>query len=178
MTSALTGPAPMQPKPEPGTITGRHVLFGLLAFFGVVFAVNGWFLYEALSTHTGVVSNEPYRKGLAYNERIAAEARQSERGWAAALEFSESGSGPITFALTDRSGAGVTGLSVRGRIGRHSTQALDTMLLFQERAPGRYVADIGKLSGGTWTADVEAGELTSTGEAIVWRHRQRIWIKP
>ncbi len=53
----------------------------LIAFFGVIFAVNGYFLYSALSTHTGVVAIEPYRKGLAYNERIAADERQKALGW-------------------------------------------------------------------------------------------------
>ena len=55
-----------------GVITGRHVLIGMLVFFGVILGVNGMFLYSALSTYTGVVSDEPYRKGLNYNERIEA----------------------------------------------------------------------------------------------------------
>ena len=62
-------------------ITGRMVLFGLIAFFGVVFAVNGTMLALALKTNTGMVANEPYRKGLKYNERIAAEERQQALGW-------------------------------------------------------------------------------------------------
>ncbi len=61
----------INPRQVDGALTGRHVLLIFLAFFGSIFAVNGWFLYSALSTHTGVVAVEPYRKGLAYNERIA-----------------------------------------------------------------------------------------------------------
>ena len=52
-----------------------------VGFFGIIFAVNGYFLYSALSTHTGVVANEPYRKGLAYNERIAADEQPERLGW-------------------------------------------------------------------------------------------------
>ena len=50
-------------------------------FFAVIFAVNGAMIYSAIVTHTGIVSNEPYRKGLHYNERIAADERQSALGW-------------------------------------------------------------------------------------------------
>ena len=41
-----------------GTLQGCHVLALLVGFFGVVFAVNGYFLAAALSTHTGVVAME------------------------------------------------------------------------------------------------------------------------
>ena len=41
-----------------------------------MFAVNGAMIYSALSTYSGVVATEPYRKGLHYNERILADERQ------------------------------------------------------------------------------------------------------
>ncbi len=62
-------------------LTGRHVALTFAGFFGVVFAVNIYFVTVALSTHTGVVANEPYRKGLKYNERIAASEQQESLGW-------------------------------------------------------------------------------------------------
>ena len=43
-----------------GGLTGRHVLYTFIAFFGIIFAVNGVFLYSALKTNTGVVAIEPY----------------------------------------------------------------------------------------------------------------------
>ena len=64
-----------------GTLQGRHVLMILATFFGVVFAVNGIFLVAAIWTHAGIVANEPYRKGLAYNSRVAAQMRQTDLGW-------------------------------------------------------------------------------------------------
>ena len=61
------GSEPVPPASAAARLDGRHVLMMLFAFFGVIFAVNGYFLFSALSTHTGVVAVEPYRKGLAYN---------------------------------------------------------------------------------------------------------------
>ena len=52
-----------------------------LGFFATVFVVNGAMIYSAVSTHSGLVANEPYRKGLHYNERIAADERQARLGW-------------------------------------------------------------------------------------------------
>ena len=96
------------------SLDGRHVLFMLLAFFGVIFAVNGFFLVSALRTHTGVVAVEPYRKGLAYNTRIAADARQSDLGWKEHLDIQSAGL--LTLSLTDGSGAVVLSLDLgRGR---------------------------------------------------------------
>lgn len=158
-------------------ITGRHVLYGLIAFFGLIFAVNGVFLYQALSTHTGVVANEPYRKGLAYNDRIAADLVQTGSGWTDGIALSE-GADRLEFKLTDRDSRPVTGLAVTARIGRPSTVAHDRQYDLRETAPGRYAASFDRLDTGTWQADIEARQLKSSGEETVWRSRKRLWLKP
>jgi nitrogen fixation protein FixH len=45
-----TNRAPRRPR----KLTGRHVLLGLVAFFGVVFAVNAVLVRAAISTFGGV----------------------------------------------------------------------------------------------------------------------------
>lgn len=55
--------------------TGRIVLWALLAFFGVLASVNAFFVYTAVTTNTGVVTENAYEKGLRYNE-ILKEARR------------------------------------------------------------------------------------------------------
>lgn len=54
---------------------GRQFLFVLLAFFGVCCAVNGFFVYSAITTSKGVVTKNAYERGLHYNE-ILEEARR------------------------------------------------------------------------------------------------------
>ena len=46
-------------------IEGRHVLIGLVAFFGVMLVANGIFVYYALETFAGGDTSDPYRKGSA-----------------------------------------------------------------------------------------------------------------
>lgn len=50
---------------------GFLVLKILLGFFLVVASVDGYFVYKALSTNTGVVVDNYYQIGLHYNEIIA-----------------------------------------------------------------------------------------------------------
>ncbi|MBL8565721.1 MAG: FixH family protein [Hyphomicrobiaceae bacterium] len=160
-----------------GGITGRHVLLGLIAFFGVVFAVNGVFLYQALSTHTGVVANEPYRKGLEYNQRIEADARQQALGWTVDLTVPDH-VGEVRAMMVDANKRPVTGLRLVGRVGRPSTGDLDRALEFKEASAGTYIAPVTVLEEGTWIVELQASELKSDGEAVVWRMRKRIWQKP
>lgn len=160
-----------------GTITGRQVLIGMIAFFGVVFAVNGVFMFQALSTHTGVVANEPYRKGLTYNERIEADRQQSERGWSGEIALAPAEDG-ITITLADRNGRPLTGLALAARLGRPSTSEKDLQLALTEKSPGLYEARIATIERGTWQFDVEAKQLTGHGDEIVWRARKRLWLKP
>jgi nitrogen fixation protein FixH len=158
-------------------ITGRHVLLAMIAFFGIVFAVNGVFLYTALSTHTGVVANEPYRKGLAYNERIEADIRQQALGWQADIAVPEK-AGDVSVKLIDREGRPLTGLGLSGRIGRPSTGDMDRPLSFKDSGGGTYVAALDALQEGAWVIDLQASELKSSGEDVVWRMRKRLWQKP
>jgi nitrogen fixation protein FixH len=155
-------------------LKGRHVLMMLIAFFGVVFSVNGVFLAQALQTYTGVVSVEPYVKGLKYNDRIAAGERQAKLGWHETLSLGVDGA--ISLAIADDGGRPVRGLKFVGSIGRPSTNSRDRAVALVETDPGRYVARTTALDEGTW---VVAFEATSSdhGADPVYRLRRRIWLK-
>ena len=160
-----------------GGITGRHVLVAMIVFFGVIFVVNGVFLYSALTTHTGVVADEPYRKGLNYNERIAAETAQDQLGWYLDLEIPK-GDGLVRVTLADAERRKVAGMGLSGRLSRPSTDDYDQNLAFEEVTPGTYVARVAALAEGTWQVELSAAVMKPEGEKIVWRHKSRIWQKP
>lgn len=159
---------------EPRALTGRHVLVYFLAFFGVVFAVNGVFLAWALKTHTGVVSVEPYAKGLHYNDRIAAGERQNKLGWQEALSVTSDGA--IVLALADDGGRPVRGLKLTATVGRPATNRLDRALTLVEADPGKYVVQAGALADGTWLVAVE-GTSRDYGVDPVYRLRRRVCLK-
>jgi nitrogen fixation protein FixH len=159
---------------RPRPVEGRDVLAILLAFFAAVFAVNGWMIYAAVSTHTGLVANEPYRKGLAYNERIAADERQAKLGWFEQLEFGRDGR--LLLTLAQRDSRPVQGLKVEGVLGRPASNRQDVMLRLIEMAPGHYQAMVPGLSAGSWLITLEA--RPSDGAQPIFRLRRRLWLKP
>jgi nitrogen fixation protein FixH len=161
----------------PGTIKGWHVLAGMLVFFGVIFAVNGYFLYAALTTHTGIVSKQPYRKGLDYNLRIEAEARQTALGWSHAVQIDQAG-GRLELALRDRDDRPVSGLVLTGFMGRPSTEQHDMALRLVETAtPGTYRTALPQIAGGNWLLQLEASRATPHGTEVVYRLKERQWLK-
>ena len=113
--------------PDGFTLEGWHVLAIFVAFFGAIFAVNGVFLYQALATNTGIVANEPYRKGLHYNERIAAQDAQNALGWAEAVQLTPSGD--LTLTLADGQGAPVTGIAFKAANLPHPARALAAIII-------------------------------------------------
>lgn len=158
-----------------GILKGWHVLASLIVFFGTIFAVNGYFVYAAVSSYTGIVSAEPYRKGLAYNERIAAGERQAALGWQEDVIVERGGL--VRVIIRDADGNPVPYLKLAGTIGRPSTIRFDRRLALTERAPGRYEAEAGVLDAGAWLVGVEARRTADDGEPT-YRARRRLWLKP
>ena len=155
-------------------LTGRHVLVAMLVFLAVVFAVNAAMIYAALTTYSGVVAAEPYRKGLNYNDRILAAERQRQRDWREALRIEPDGR--ITLAIRSGDGEPIGHLSVDVAIGRPATSRQDVKLRLLADAAG-YRGQIAPLPPGTWIVGVEARSDATDAEPI-FRARQRLWIAP
>lgn len=161
--------------PEPNALTGGHVLSLVVGFFTIIFAVNGYFLYSALSTYTGLVANEPYRKGLAYNSRIAADERQAGLGWQDDIRLSRTGD--ISVTLKDQAGQPVSNLLIVATIGRPATAGFDRKIDLAERQSGDYVATTVAIPDGQWIVSIEARTKADTPDPI-FRARRRLWLKP
>lgn len=158
-------------------ITGRMVLIALLGFFGVTFLVNGIFTWFAVSTFNGVVTEGSYRKGLQYDEQLAAEAAQERLGWSAELQLAGDGRA-LRFTVTDGDGRPVAGRLVRLQIGRPATDRFDRTLRLSETAPGIYMGDVTWPGAGNWLAYLEVLEGYGDAAQVVYRMKKRLWLKP
>lgn len=69
--------------------SGLWVLWSLLLFFLVFASVDAFFVYKALSTHTGVVTENAYEKGLHYNEILDEARRRKEQDGAGSKPSNE-----------------------------------------------------------------------------------------
>ncbi len=156
-------------------LKGHHVLLTFIGFFLVVFAVNGIMVYQALSTFGGLDTDDAYRKGLAYNERIAAAAAQAKLGWHDKLDYVAE-TRRLRVSLTDAAGGGVAGLSVVAELERAVTDRFDQKLYLVQTGPDTYEADAAGLESGWWTVDLEASR-SEHGPAL-YEARRRLWIKP
>jgi nitrogen fixation protein FixH len=173
----MTNPA-AQPTHRSGRILrGHHVLLIFIGFFVTVFLVNGLMVYDALSIFGGLETPDAYRKGLAYNERIAKGAAQDELGWHDRLAYVPE-LRRVRLDVTDSAGAGVPGLIVAGEIGRPATDRFDRRLKFRQTGPGTYEADAAGLEPGWWTLDIEAKRSVSAGAEVPYEAKERLWIKP
>jgi nitrogen fixation protein FixH len=154
-------------------LQGRHVLLGLVAFFGVMLVANGIFLFYALATFGGGDTSDPYRKGLHYNDVLAEAVTQDARGWRGDLAYDRA-AGRLTVALRDSAGHELRGLHVEGAVGRPATDRQDVAANFDEMLPGVYAAAV-RLAPGQWIVSVAADEPAAPGDAP-YRLKRRLFV--
>jgi len=138
-------------------IDGRHVLLGLIVFFGVMLLANSLLVYYALDTFSGGDRPDPYRSGLNYNETIAEAERQDALGWETDVAY-EVARGRLTLRFRDEADAPVAGLKLGGTVSRPASDREDKAVSFREIGQGVYVADI-DLAPGNWVIALESQSL-------------------
>ncbi len=172
-----SGSAPHRAEDD-RTLSGRHVLFGFIAFFAIVFIADAYMIYKAVSTFGGLETDDAYRKGLAYNDRIAAADTQAKAGWRDRLEYLPQ-TKRLRIALLDRDGAGVSGLTITASIGRPATNRFDRELSFVQTGRGTYEAAVPTIESGWWTVGMVATRSARDHRnATVYEAKRRLWIKP
>lgn len=153
-------------------IEGRHVLMGLVAFFGVMFVANGLLVYYALGTFSGGDRPDPYRSGLTYNETIAAGERQAALGWQSEIAY-DPAAARLTLRFADKAAEPVSGLRLDGQLTRPATDREDRALAFTEVSPGVYAAEVA-LGPGRWVLSVES--LLHEGGEPLHRLKRRLFV--
>ncbi len=154
-------------------ITGKHVLIGLLAFFSLMLAVNGVFVYVATTTFPGVSTDDAYRKGLHYNQTITSFEEQQVAGWNTKAALAD---GMVRLEVRRQDGSPVNGLDLVSTLGRPTTTAEDRPLEFRRAGEGRYIANAGALEPGQWhlTAEVRPYGAANT---VPYKVTARLWAE-
>lgn len=158
---------------KPKELTGRRVLLYMMIFFGFMFAVNGTFLYFAITTHPGEDVKKSYLQGLQYNETLAARARQSELGWKAAIGFSPDQT-EVLVQLQDASDMNLRGLDIVGELRHLSSRNGDQTLVFERGSDGLYTAPITVPAQGTWSIRIDAVSETDPDTRFEARKELRV----
>lgn len=158
-------------------VTGKHVLVGMIAFFGIVIAVNIVMMRLALSTHSGIVAQDTYRKGIKYNDDIAASEKQAALGWRDEILLAPAGD-KLSIDIRDKDGNPVHGLVIKATIGRPASEKDDLSLALAETAAGVYEAPVPPRAAGTYVASIEATDPSRAQDGVLYRAKERLWLKP
>lgn len=131
--------------------SGWLVFWSFLAFFVTFVSVDIYFVIKALSTHTGVVTEHAYEKGLAYDQALA-QAR-AQASLQADLRYED---GLVKFSLHDKDGQALDPVQVRAYFMRTVQKGHDFDLPLIARGEGVYEAQAEFPLKGAWIIKVEA----------------------
>lgn len=160
--------------PETGQrkLKGWHVLLIFFAFFGVMFAVNGVFLYHAITSFPGEDVKKSYVQGLNYNQTLEARAAQSVMGWKAEAGLVE---GELVFRLQDQDGQPLSGYPVIAELRRLTTDTEDQVLTLLPSLRGEYRADAGTLVSGSWRVQIQV--LDQNADTVIFTANKQVIVK-
>lgn len=119
-------------------ITGRHVLLGFVAFFGLVFTVNAVLVRAAISTFGGVETASSYKAGLQFEHEVAVAERQDALHWQISGKLARNGAGEAVLDVTarDANGTPLAGLSADARLAHPADERLDRVIALRPGSPG------------------------------------------
>jgi nitrogen fixation protein FixH len=156
-------------SPDQAQFTGKHMLLIMLAFFGIVVAVNVLMAVAASSTWTGLVVANSYVASQEFQAREDAARVQRELGWRPALRVL---AGRIQLTIIDSAGKPVELGEVTAQVNRPVGGREDRTLDLRRGADGAYEAPLA-LAPGVWELTVTAPQ----SPAGPFHLRQRISVQ-
>lgn len=132
-------------------ITGRMVLFGMIAFYAVIMAVNGVFMFFALNTWPGLTDGNAYKNGLAYNRTLADGERQSLLGWKTQARIDGE---TLSIVLAGKDGSPMNDATITANAARPVGEAHATPLIFAPVGDGVYTTRFAAPLAGRWKVDL------------------------
>ena len=148
--------------------TGRHMLFIMTAFFGVIFIANFTMVYFSISSWTGLVVKNSYVASQQFNETTA-KLEKAAKGVNAILAFENQ---TLKIRLTDANNMAVIASNVIVTLGRPSHERDDQIIKLMGQGGGIYVAEY-SLAKGQWAGRVTADIAGHEG----WQRPLRLIVK-
>jgi len=156
-----------------GRLTGRDVLFWLIAFFGLIVAVNAYFITISITTFRGEDEQKPYLQGIEYNQTLREHAEQARLNWTASISASRIASGAVKIVvlLDDVNGNPRSDAVLAGELRHPSDETRDHAIVLHEVEKGRYVADVMAVAPGAWDVLIKSSSKAEPFDAV-----RRVWI--
>ncbi len=132
--------------------TGRHMLIAMLAFFGVIIAVNITMAFFASSTWTGLVVKNSYVASQEFNAKLEKAKAQEDMGWTSKIALNGQ---DLELTIADAKARPLAALNVVAKVYRPVAEAEDHGVALSEKRPGVYGATV-DLNPGLWEVAVMA----------------------
>ena len=150
---------------------GHHVLFWMMGFFGLMFVVNGVFLWAAITSFPGEDVHHSYLQGIHFNDRLSAQTYQEKMGWRGEVGIMASDAGDMLICrILGPDGSALPTGPVTAEIRRATTQNSDIILTLMPVGGGEYQASLPMLSEGAWhviiDTDIRDGETEAHFRAV------------
>jgi nitrogen fixation protein FixH len=142
------------------SVTGRQVFAVMVAFFGVIIAVNTTLAVLAVKSWSGLVVENGYVASQAFNAELAEARREDGLGWRESFGYA---GGKLTLILSDAQSRPIGNAKVAVALQRPSTDRQDRNVVLSETEPGKYELALA-LPSGLW--DAEATVHTSNGASL------------
>lgn len=162
-------PSPKRPR----ELTGRAVLLWLVAFFGVVFAVNGVLVKAATSTFGGVEVQSSYKAGLMFETEVARARAQDDLRWRVDghMVRNAAGNAVLDVSVRDSQGKPVTGITTEARLAHPANERLDRDIDLRGIGTGQFHGEV-QAQAGRWDLIVDVFR----GDERVFRSRSAITL--
>lgn len=127
-------------------------------FFLGLIAVQAVLVTLAVTTQTGIVTEHPYEKGLAYNQVVKASDEQAALGWQGKIEFKSANtkSGQLTFTLRDADGTSLDSDDVIVNAIRPTQKGMDFTAGLSADTLGHFSGQLNFPIAGVWDLRVFA----------------------
>ncbi|NBC37476.1 hypothetical protein GTZ99_13050 [Novosphingobium sp. FSY-8] len=158
----------MGAKP-PFRFTGRHMAIIMVAFFGVVIAVNVYMASLATSTFSGVVVKNAYDASQEFNVWLDEAAKEKALGWSAKVERRADGRVAVTLKGSDAA-AIPSDAALSGEAWHPLGQEADRVVSFRRQADGSFVS-FDALPAGRWRLRLRLDGADANGRHV-WRAQE------
>ena len=158
-------------RPDPAAarqFTGRHMLAIMVAFFGVIVAVNVTMATLANTSWTGFVVKNSYIASQQFNRKAEEGRRQAALGWDAELALAE---GRLRFALADAQGRTVAMPEGTATFRRPASDREDVTVALVPS--GGALEGSAELADGVWIVEV----LADAGQEAPFRETRRLHVR-
>jgi len=155
-------------------VTGRTVLVWLVAFFGLVAAVNVVMIRAAVSTFGGLETESSYQAGLAFAREVADARAQDALHWRVDARLSPRGDSATSLVIDARDAAGrpLRGLAATARLVHPADRRDDHAVSLHETQPGVFRGSV-MAAAGQWDLVIE---LARDGSRA-FRSKNRVMLR-